>query len=81
METRVAMISILVEDEDSVSRLNELLHQYRDYIIARMGVPYPKRGVNLISVALDAPQDEISALSGKLGMLKGVSAKAVFARL
>lgn len=81
METRVAMISILVEDNESVARLNELLHQYRDYIIARMGVPYSKRGVNLISLALDAPQDEISALSGKLGMLKGVSAKAVFARL
>ena len=75
METRVALIGIIVEKESSVAQLNELLHQYGRYIIGRMGLPYREKGVNIISVVLDAPQDAISALSGKIGRLEGVSAK------
>ncbi len=81
METRVALIGIIVEDESSVAALNDLLHQYAPYIIGRMGVPYRPRGVNIISVALDAPQDAISALSGKLGRLHGVSAKTQYSNI
>ncbi len=81
METRVALIGIIVEDESSVASLNDLLHQYAPYIIGRMGVPYRPRGVNIISVALDAPQDAISALSGKLGRLHGVSAKTQYSNI
>ena len=81
METRVALIGIIVEDESSVASLNDLLHQYAPYIIGRMGVPYRPRGVNVISVALDAPQDAISALSGKLGRLEGVSAKTQYSNI
>ena len=81
METRVALIGIIVEDESSVASLNDLLHQYAPYIIGRMGVPYRPRGVNIISVALDAPQDAISALSGKLGRLDGVSAKTQYSNI
>ena len=81
METRVALIGIIVEEESSVASLNDLLHQYAPYIIGRMGVPYRPRGVNIISVALDAPQDAISALSGKLGRLEGVSAKTQYSNI
>ena len=81
METRVALIGIIVENEISVAALNDLLHQYAPYIIGRMGVPYRTRGVNIISVALDAPQDAISALSGKLGRLEGVSAKTQYSNI
>ena len=81
METRVALIGIIVENEASVTALNELLHQYGQYIIGRMGVPYRQRGVNIISVVLDAPQDEISALSGKIGRLEGVSAKTQYSNV
>ncbi len=80
-QTRVALIGIIVENPDAVERLNGLLHQYGPYIIGRMGIPYPKRRVNIISVAVDAPADVISALSGKLGRLPGVSTKAVYAKL
>ena len=79
METRVAVIAVIVENEDAVAELNALLHQYGAYIIGRMGVPYRARGVNIISVALDAPGDVISALSGKLGRLDGITAKTVYA--
>lgn len=78
-ESRVAVIAILVREPDSVERLNGLLHEFGQYIIGRMGVPYPKRGVNIISVAVDAPQEVTSALSGKIGRLEGVSAKTVYA--
>lgn len=81
METRVALIGIIVENEASVAALNDLLHQYAPYIIGRMGVPYRTRGVNIISVALDAPQDVIAALSGKLGRLEGVSAKTQYSNI
>ena len=80
-ETRVAQLGILVEDPDSVEALNSLLHQYKDYIIGRMGLPYRAKQVNIISIVLDAPQDAISTLAGKVGMLPGVSCKALYAKL
>lgn len=79
VETRVAVLAIIVRDTASVPALNELLHQYAPYIIGRMGVPYHARGVNIISVAVDAPADAISALSGKIGRLAGITAKTVYA--
>lgn len=79
METRVALVAIIVREDAPVSELNELLHQYGSYIVGRMGVPYRARGVNIISVAIDAPADVISALSGKLGKLPGITAKTVYA--
>ena len=78
METRVAVVAIIVREAASVAALNELLHQYGDYIIGRMGVPYHTRGVNIISVAIYAPADVISALSGKIGRLSGITAKTVY---
>nr|WP_300169081.1 TM1266 family iron-only hydrogenase system putative regulator [uncultured Flavonifractor sp.] len=80
-ENRVALLGVVVEDPNSVEELNALLHQYKDYIIGRMGIPYHQRGVNIISIVLDAPGDAISALSGKAGMLPGVSCKAVYSKL
>ena len=79
METRVAVVAIIVREGAGVEELNALLHQYARYIIGRMGVPYRQRGVNLISVAMDAPADEISALSGKIGRLAGITAKTLYA--
>ena len=79
METRVAVLAVIVREDAAVTALNDLLHQYGSYIIGRMGVPYRQRDVNIISVALDAPQDVISALSGKLGRLPGITAKTVYA--
>ena len=81
METRVALIGIVVENLDSAEKLNGILHQYGQYIIGRMGIPYQKRNVSVISVAVDAPADVISAMSGKLGRLDGVSAKTVYSKL
>ena len=80
METRVAVISIIIENSESVQTMNEILHQYSEYIIGRMGIPYRKRNVSLISIALDAPQDTISALAGKIGALPGVSAKTAMTK-
>ena len=79
VETRVAVIAIIVREGTQVAALNDLLHQYGPYIVGRMGVPYREKGVNIISVAMDAPGDVISALSGKLGRLEGVIAKTVYA--
>jgi putative iron-only hydrogenase system regulator len=79
METRVAVIAVIVREPGAVGQLNELLHQYGRYIIGRMGLPYREKGIHLISVAMDAPADAISALSGKLGRLDGVTAKTVYA--
>lgn len=80
-ESRVALLGVVVENADSVEKLNELLHQYKDYIIGRMGLPYRQRGCNIISIVLDAPADAISALSGKVGMLPGVTCKAIYSKL
>ena len=81
METRVALIGIIVEKESSVAQLNELLHQYGRYIIGRMGIPYREKGISIISIAIDASQDIISALSGKIGRLKGVSTKTAYSNV
>ena len=80
-ETRVAIISIIVEAKESVSTLNDLLHEYGAYIIGRMGIPHKEKGISIISVVLDGPQDVINALSGKIGRLKGVSSKTVYAKV
>ncbi len=78
METRVAVMSIIVENGDVVEKLNGLLHEYGEFIIGRMGIPYRKRGVNIIAIALDAPQNTISSLSGKIGSLPGISVKTAY---
>ena len=78
METRVAVISIIVENPDMVEKLNALLHEYGEYVIGRMGIPYRKRGVSIISVAMDAPQSTIAALSGKIGALPGIAVKTAY---
>ena len=78
METRVAVMSIIVEDPNSAEPLNALLHEYGDYIIGRMGIPYRRRKISIISVAIDAPQNTIAALSGKIGKLSGVSVKTAY---
>ena len=80
METRIAAISILVEDPSSVEALNSLLHDYAAYILGRMGLPYREKGVSIICLSLDAPVDVINALTGKIGRLNGVNAKAVYSR-
>ena len=78
METRVAVMSIIVENSDAVEKINAYLHEYGEYIIGRMGLPYRRRNINIISIALDAPQNTISALSGKIGNLSGVSVKTAY---
>ena len=78
METRIAVVGIVVEEEESAEALNDILHEYREYIIGRMGIPYRQKGLNIISIAVDAPQDVISALSGKVGRLPGVSSKTAY---
>lgn len=81
MDTRVAIIGIIVEHMDAVEELNEVLHEYGKYIIGRMGIPYRKRNIHIISIAIDAPQDIISALSGKIGKLPGISAKTAYSNV
>ena len=81
METRVAILGIVVENADSVEMLNDLLHKYSRYIVGRMGVPYKERGISLISIMLDGPMNQISALSGKIGQLPGITSKAVYSKL
>lgn len=81
MKTRVAVVSIIVENPDSVEILNGLLSSYREYIIGRMGVPYRERGISIICIALDAPENAINALAGKLGKLDGVSTKINFSNV
>ena len=78
METRVAVMSIIVENPDSVERLNGILHEYGEFIIGRMGIPYRKRKISIISIALDAPQNTLSSLAGKIGSLAGVSVKTAY---
>ena len=78
METRIAVISIIVENSNAVEQINSILHEYGEYIIGRMGIPYRKRNINIISIALDAPQNTIAALSGKIGNLSGVSVKTAY---
>jgi len=80
METRIAAVSILVEDPSSVEALNAILHEFAPFILGRMGIPYRDKGLNIICLALDAPLDAINAMTGRIGRLSGVSAKAVYSR-
>lgn len=79
-ETRVAITSVIIEEAESVASVNEILHEYSALIIGRMGIPYREKGISIISIALDAPQSEISAMTGKIGRLKGVSTKTVYSK-
>jgi putative iron-only hydrogenase system regulator len=72
---KIAVLAIIISDTDAVERVNAVLHEFKDYVISRQGVPYRQRNINLISVFLDAPQTVLNSLSGKLGMIKGVSSK------
>lgn len=81
MDNRVALIGIMVENPDSIETMNHILHEYGEYIIGRMGLPYRERGVSIISIVLDAPMNQISSLSGKLGMLDGISTKTIYQSL
>ena len=81
METRIAVIAIVAESRDHIDEMNRVLSAYGEYIIGRMGVPYEKAGVSIISVAIDAPQDVINTLSGRLGALKGVTSKTIYQKL
>ena len=81
METRVALISIIVENNDVIDDINRFLHEAGKYIIGRMGIPYREKNVHIISVAIDAPQDVINALSGKIGRLAGITAKTVYSNV
>ena len=80
MESRVAIIGIIIENKESVETLNEILHEYSKFIIGRMGLPYAKRKINIISIVIDAPQDEINTLSGKIGKLDGVTSKVAYSK-
>lgn len=81
MQTRVAVMGIIIENIDSVEQLNALLHEYGHYIIGRMGIPYRERSINIVSIAIDAPQDVISALAGKIGNLDGISVKTAYSNV
>lgn len=81
MEKRIALIGIIVENTDAVEKINSILHEYGEYMIGRMGIPYPKRHISVISIIVDAPNDVISALSGKLGMIPHVNTKTVYSKL
>ena len=80
METRVAVIGIIVEDYSSAEPLNAILHAYGEYVIGRMGIPYREKGVSVICLVLDAPTDTVNALTGKLGRLSGVTARAIYSQ-
>ena len=80
METRIAIIGIIVEDADATDTINRLLHDYGSYIIGRMGIPYRSRSVYIISIVLDAPSDVINTLAAKIGRVKGVSAKTIYSK-
>ncbi len=81
MDTRVAVMSIIVEDSNTVQKLNEILHEYSEYIIGRMGIPYRERKISIISIAIDAPQNTISSLAGRIGNLPGINVKTAFSTL
>ena len=81
METRIALIGIIVEDIKSTEKLNEILHEYSKYIVGRMGIPYREKNVSIISVVIDASNDIISSLSGKLGMIQGINVKTVYSKV
>ena len=81
MENRIAVIGIIVENAESAERINAILHNHANYIVGRMGIPYRERGINIICIAVDAPQDVISTMSGQIGNLPGVSAKTAYSNI
>lgn len=81
MENRIALIGIIVEDSTVTDELNSILHQYSSYMVGRMGIPYREKGINIISIIVDAPNNVISTISGKLGMLNGISAKTMYSKV
>ncbi|MCI5504388.1 MAG: TM1266 family iron-only hydrogenase system putative regulator [Anaerobutyricum sp.] len=81
MDTRIAVLSIIVEDMEKTAELNQIIHEFSEYVVGRMGIPYREKGVNIISLVLDAPQNAISTLSGRIGRLKGVTSKATYAKV
>ncbi len=81
METKLAIIGIFIEKHESVALVNHLLHDYADYIVGRMGLPYKSRGVNVVSIIIDAPADRINSLAGKLGKIDGISAQTMTAKI
>lgn len=81
MQTRVAVMAIIVEDHNATEQLNNILHDYGNYIIGRMGIPYKAKNISVVSIALDAPQDHISALAGKLGNISGISVKTAYSNV
>lgn len=80
METRVALLGIIIENREEIERFNRILHDYAEYIIGRMGIPYSKKNINIISIVMDAPEEQISALAGKIGMLSGISSKVIYGK-
>lgn len=80
MDTRIAVVSIIIENRDSTEKVNNILHEYGEHIIGRMGLPYNKRDISIICIVMDAPNNAISALSGKLGMIKDVTAKTTYSK-
>lgn len=81
METRVAVIGIIVENLENIHKLNDILHEFGKFIIGRMGIPYEKKNISIISIAIDAPEDTINTLSGKIGMLNGISTKTIYSKI
>lgn len=81
MDKRVALLGIIIENPESAEPLNQLLHEYKDYIVGRMGIPYRERGINIISIVIDAPVNQINSLTGKIGMLSGVNAKTIYSKI
>lgn len=81
METRIAVVSIIVEDMEKTAELNDMIHEYAQYVVGRMGIPYRQKGIHIISLVLDAPQNVISTLSGRIGRLEGVTSKAAYAKV
>lgn len=80
-ETRIAVVSIIVENAEETAELNDIIHEYAQYVVGRMGIPYRQKGINIISLVLDAPQNAISTLSGRIGRLDGVTSKAAYAKV
>ena len=80
METRIAIIGIIIEDPDASEQINRLLHEYGDYIVGRMGIPYRQSNVNIICIVLDSPNDVINTLAGKIGKVRNVSAKTIYSK-
>ena len=81
METRIAVLSIIVEDKEQTAQLNDMIHEYSEYVVGRMGIPYREKGISIISLVMDAPQTVISTLSGRIGRLRGVTSRATYAKV